>query len=244
MLKKLGGFCFLLCGLCILVALGYWQIERAVWKQGIIDRLDREYEKDASQYKLTPEDLTSYDTGEFKAVRGTISGYFLPEETLFWPSLLNGQYGYRLMDPLILDDGKILMVERGWSPQKLGTNIPVRLYLPPTDRRVTVTGLVRKKENNYFTPENNPISNQWRRFRAKQIADHLSVDYVFASVLFAESIDAKSDVGLADISGRLRVYPRNKHRQYAFFWFTLAGLWIVILTPPLFRKNLKKSLVI
>ncbi len=236
MMKKILGFVLFFCGLFTLFSLGYWQIERSAWKKDIIDKLDREYKKDASLYEFTLEDFFIEDSKNFKAVRGNVEGRFLTGKTLFWPNTNKGQYGYQLMDPLLLSSGKILMVNRGWVARKSGTDLPKNLFLPPTNRILNVVGLARAVESNYFTLENELTTNQWRQFDPQQIADYLDVEFVLPTVLFAEKISPSKLKTLGDVTAQ-RIYPRNKHKQYALFWFTLAALWIVIFGTSLFRRK-------
>ena len=235
-MKKIVGFILFFCGLFTLLGLGYWQIERGVWKKDIIAKLDKEYQKDAEKYPLQPEDFLPAQDGRFKVVRGIVNGQFLKNKTLFWPSIYNAQYGYQLMDPFLLENGKILMVNRGWVRRKSGSVLPEKLYLPPYDKKLEIIGVVREIETNYFTLDNEPRTNQWRKFLPKEIEQHLAIENVLPTVLFAEHVKDVKFKALAEVSGT-RVYPRNKHHQYAFFWFTLSALWILIFGTFMFKRS-------
>ena len=76
------------------------------------------------------------------------------------PRYLNNQFGYAIITPLKLTDGRIVLVNRGWVPadKKLAESRP--------DSRVhghaTITGLIRTdRDRSYFTPENQPEKNIW-----------------------------------------------------------------------------------
>jgi cytochrome oxidase assembly protein ShyY1 len=58
---------------------------------------------------------------------------------------LEGTYGYEVLSPLELDDGRVLLVDRGWVGN--AENARTRPDLPPTpEGEVTVTGWLRPSE--------------------------------------------------------------------------------------------------
>ncbi len=239
MLKKFFEGVIFFLGLGLFIWLGVWQLERAKWKEEIIYELDREYQKNAAGYALTPNDLGKSNQ-PFQVVRGWVQGRFIPGGTTLWPSLLNGLYGYQLVDPLLLSNGKILMVNRGWVSEKRGARerVPSAYYLPPVDRPLTVTGAVREVDTNYFRLANDLIKNRWHRFHTKDIAAYLKVeeDRIYPVMMYAEAVSGTESKVLGRLSDD-RAYPKNKNRQYAAFWFILSGLWIVILGTMLFRRD-------
>jgi surfeit locus 1 family protein len=71
--------------------------------------------------------------------RVRLTGVFAPEsEVLRRPVARDGRPGYHVITPLVLDDGRAVLVERGWVPQELG-RVPVR-EAPPPSGRVTIEG--------------------------------------------------------------------------------------------------------
>ncbi len=236
MMKKIISGLVFFAGLFTLCGLSYWQVQRAEWKDDIIRKLNHEYAKNAYAYKLTPEDFMAADPDNFKVRRGVVQGRFLKGNTLLWPSLLNGNYGYQMMDPLVLESGHIAMVNRGWIPRKSDEDKPKLIYPPPINRDVMVVGLARQIETNYFTLDNDARANRWRKFNPQEIAEAIGMERVLPSVLFAELIPNTRYKALGTLTSDQN-YPRNKHSQYALFWFIMAGLWIVILGPKLFTRN-------
>lgn len=235
-MKKILGYICFFAGLLTLLGLGQWQIERGAWKRDIISKLDKEYQKNADQYVLKPEDFILSEDGRFKVARGKVLGRFLEGKTTFWPKVHEGLYGYQLMDPFLLENDTIIMINRGWVRRKERTELPEKLYLPPFDRALEVIGVVREYETNYFTLDNEPATNQWRKFNVEQLEAYLDLEDILPTVLFAENIKDTKYIATGDITGT-RIYPRNKHNQYAFFWFTLAALWIVIFGTNIFKKK-------
>jgi cytochrome oxidase assembly protein ShyY1 len=71
--------------------------------------------------------------------RVRLTGTFEPEyEVLRRPVARDGAPGYAVVTPFVLDDGRAVLVERGWVPQALD-RVPVR-EAPPPEGIVTIEG--------------------------------------------------------------------------------------------------------
>jgi surfeit locus 1 family protein len=120
------------------VALGQWQLDRLAQVRSVNERL-------AARMVADPEPLTALldgaapDAIEFRRV--TVAGTFAPaEEVLQRNRTLGGRQGFHVLTPLVLDDGRALLVRRGWVPARL-SEPPVPEASPPTGR-VELVGLI------------------------------------------------------------------------------------------------------
>lgn len=98
------------CGLT--VYLGLWQLHRGDEKKA----LDRQYAEAAAQ---PPRELTAATApvATLAAVRVSAHGQYLPERQLLLDDQARGSApGYDVWTPLRLDDGRLLIVNRGWVP--------------------------------------------------------------------------------------------------------------------------------
>lgn len=84
--------------------------------------------------------------------------------------------GYYVVTPLITDDGCTVFVIRGWIPRHLKDKIP-----PITDR-VTITGIVREKENPAAIiqqqQEKQYHENWWMAFDQEMLGKKLGVSHL------------------------------------------------------------------
>lgn len=128
------------------VLLGMWQWGRYEDKLANAERVTSHYEAD-------PVPVTDVlGTGpmpiakEWTRVRA--SGHYLPKQRQMVRNRpLNGTYGYEVLTPLRLDDGSVLVVDRGWvaNSPKGADVIP---SVPPAPKgEVTVTGWLRQGED-------------------------------------------------------------------------------------------------
>ena len=194
-----------------LCALGTWQLQRLEWKENIIAQLDSEYAQNSDQSLLHFEDLSTA-----KLRYGNVRGRFdYTKEILVGPVSHDGKIGYRVVTPIKLQTGGSLLVQRGWIDQ----NSQDRLKATHPKGNITVTGIFRQPDWNRFTPDNSPENNIWTKLDIKEIAEAKNINPIAPVILYAQKA-SKDFQGL--IMQQQKWYPRNKHKQYALFWFTMA----------------------
>jgi surfeit locus 1 family protein len=232
--KVLSAF-FFFAGLVLLFGLGIWQIQRGEWKEEILLKLQREFQINATQHQLNPIDLVPPKGSDYHYRRGFIEGRFLQDKTTYWPKIRGGTYGLYMLDPFQMKDGEIIMVNRGWVAEDMKTHTPTQ-NIPPPKFQMKIAGAVKTLDSGPFTLDNEPKSNRWHRFRPNQIAEYLDLDNLAPTVFVIENILNARDYGLGTLPNTKEI-PHNRHRLYALFWFTLAGLWVVILGLRLFKPK-------
>lgn len=227
-------------------AAGTWQVNRLQWKQGLIAELAAA-QKEAPRNGL-PKDETELAALQFRPV--TIRGTWLGDtEFHITPRYIHDQFGYALIAPLKLADGRIVLVNRGWIPGK--KKLPETRPETRVRGTTTLTGLVRVgAERNYFTPANQPEKNIWF---GRDIADmaasaHLEnvvpamVDVVAPEVLAnekpavvktAETKQAEPKLPIPS-DGIIRL--RNDHLSYIVTWYGIA-LGILVIFIVYHRKK-------
>ena len=206
---------FLLLSLTILGSLGTWQLQRLAWKTDLLARIDAAY---AGESLL----LQGPVSGDLHLTRAAVTGRYLHADSiLLAPRVHNGQLGAHLMTPLQRESGEIVLVNRGWVAE--GQDID--LFTPDSGaERVRVSGLVRLPDApNRFTPENNPETEEWYHTNITEIAAHFGLSNVAPLILFAESTEDPRITAHTD-----RPQLNNNHLYYAWFWYSLAGVLIVI----------------
>lgn len=96
--------------LALLLWLGNWQWHRAAEKQALLDHW-------AAQAQLAPVPLPASPPASSQFLRVVAAGAFLPaHQVLLDNQTREGKAGYRVLTPLLLADGRALMVDRGWVP--------------------------------------------------------------------------------------------------------------------------------
>lgn len=205
------------------VGLGTWQVQRLNWKTDLIN----EIETAKKNSPLTDKDLPTSEA-EWK-------------EKNFWPVKLSGTWdhsieyhlapryyksrlGYHLVQPFILRDKRVVLVNRGWIPAA-NKEIETRPHSIGVGRG-TVIGLIRYgSERNPFTPENQKEKNVWFGRDVKEMADFYEVKNVLPAMVDAIG---EQDVQKLPIPSDGAIHLRNDHATYIFTWYAIAFSILVI----------------
>ncbi len=235
------GTIFMVMGVIILCALGTWQIKRAAWKGDILRSIEQEYEVDAADVPL--------EEGSFSEYSGFKRGYFLgryihPASVFMQPFTHEGVAGYHVLTPFEIKggEGRFIMVNRGWIPVERERSPYFLMTVPPGE--IKITGMLRRPpKGNAFTPENNPVRSIWYKANLGQMSDYINIPINQQAIFYVENEGQFStdDAVRYPVSVATRVQLSNNHIQYAFFWFSMAVLMVVIYGLRFFRP--KKSFV-
>lgn len=210
-----------LAGVAVLLALGTWQVQRLGWKTDQIKQMEARIA--APPIPLPADiDAATVEAREFTQVE--ITGVFRHEkEMIVLARVRQGKAGSRVITPLETDDGRVVLVDRGWVPT--GAEDPRERAAGQIEGLTTVNGLLRARQRtNLFTPENQPELNVWYSIDAAEMAKHAGVS---AEPFYVEAGPAENP-GSLPIGGRPVLEIPNNHLQYAITWYALAAGLIVV----------------
>ncbi len=202
---------FFISAFVLMCTLGTWQLQRLAWKEGIMT----EVEKVQSQPALASLPQEINDLTYHKVM---LTGKFLYDHTFHLIGRQQGvDMGFYLLTPLELDDdGRIILVNRGFSP--LGKE-------SKPEGLVTVEGSLRPvREKRYFVPENMPEKNVWTHEDLNKIGELIGKKPL---PLIVEAI-GKEEKDVFPIPSDGTVIFRNDHLGYALTWYALALVSIVM----------------
>lgn len=208
--------CFFLFAEGTLIFMGIWQIDRLSWKNELITRLEQRQDRPVVALS---EIRDSENIGDYEYSRVSVGGFFINEHSfLLAPRIYKKQSGSHLVTPLLLPDEEIVIVNRGWVPQKYSLKMATELS------RVTMVATVRNSSlQGTFTPDNVPSNGEWYWIDLKEVSQQIG-----SSVLpiILERSDSRSDRVLP-IGGQTLIELPNNHLQYALTWFGLAFVFFV-----------------
>jgi surfeit locus 1 family protein len=210
-------------GIAVLLGLGFWQLERRVWKEELIARIEARTK--APPVSIPPETdwkNVSAERDEYRRV--TARGAFRHDGEVQVYTVVSEQKGksagpgYWVMTPLELESGARVIVNRGFVP--LDKKNPDTRPAGQVSGPATVTGLLRMPERaTMFSPDNDPRRNAWYRRDPAEIARALKLERVAP---FTIDADATPNPGGLPEAGRTRINFPNDHLGYALTWFGLA----------------------
>ncbi|MDI7862151.1 SURF1 family protein [Rhizobiaceae bacterium n13] len=203
----------------ILLALGTWQVNRLHWKQDLIARVEARVQGEPQAAPGRVE-WAAIDAADYEYRRVRTSGTFLhDDETLVYASTVLGP-GYWVVTPLKMDDGSIVLVNRGFVPtdrRKVSTRAGGNPAGP-----VTVTGLLRISEpGGTLLRANVPGEDRWYSRDVAAIASAHELQDVAPYFIDA---DANANPGGLPVGGLTQVKFPNSHLVYAITWYALAAM--------------------
>src|SRR5579875_2473934 len=150
------------CGIAVLISLGFWQLDRKVWKENLIASLTARLSR--APEPLPPREAWSrllQQEAEYRRV--TFRAEFVPNEfalvytagSAFRPDVEGS--GFWVMTPARLADGDIVIVNRGFVPFERKAAATAA-----SAGMLDIVGVLRwPEEEGLFTPAAEPRNNVW-----------------------------------------------------------------------------------
>lgn len=227
---------FLLGGTLVMVTLGIWQVQRMEWKQGVIHELDTLYET-VTPHQFSYQELINAHSGGETLLYGTIAGTpLIPKQMLFGPKPHEGNIGYHVVTPVAINGDKnaTILVQRGFIQHDEAPAIE-NIKAPQS---VTFTGIIRKPDWNKYTPNNSPENGIWSKLDIEEIGRYQELENIAPYILYTARTQPPFDE-VTPLSERW--YPRNKHKQYAIFWFSMAAIFLGFFALVAYKGKFKSK---
>jgi len=213
----------------ILIGLGTWQLQRKVWKEGLIASV-------TAQLAAPPVTLPAPATWSQLNVAGNEyhrvvfqAEFDNAKEALVYAAAsafrpdVSGP-GYWVFTPARLPGGGVLIVNRGFVPE--ARRDPASRLQGQMTGLVEITGAMRWADaRHWFTPNDEPGRNLWFSRDPASIAAAKGLGA--AAPFYVEQESPEPPGGLPK-PGRLVVALPDNHLQYAVTWFGLAAVLLVM----------------
>lgn len=200
----------------VLAGLGSWQLQRLGWKEALIA------ERQAS-LAAPPVALDTLADTIPAWRRLQLNGVLLNDRSLLvGPRSYRGLPHWRLVTPLRLAGGGIVLVDRGWVPDR-GKNAAFAGVSKPAGP-VSFDGVLRRPApSGYFSPDNVPDADIWFRVDPEAMAARLGLTGVAPFWVVAQAGDGgQREAGSYPIADTSVSMPSNNHLSYAITWFGLS----------------------
>lgn len=208
----------------LLVWLGFWQLERAEWKQALVDTHAERIQQPAQSLAQL---LELGDAVEYRNTR-VQGNYDLEHQLLLDNRTYAGKAGYHVLTPLQLSSqDAVVLVNRGWVPT--GYDRSILPDLPGPDHEVSLVATIKLPPKKLFRlGEIEEATTGWpkvvQQLRIKQFEKRLG--YVLLPVTLL--LDKQDEHGFVRDWKPVYGMPADKHRAYALQWFTLAVVLMMI----------------
>ena len=214
-------------GIVLMINLGFWQLRRLDERRDFNAVIEARYDQPPVDLDtLVPAGEPADETAEWRLV--STGGSYLTDETFFVVNRSqNGRAGRNVVVPLRLDDGRILIVNRGFIPLQID-EVP---DVPATD--VTLVGRIRFSEERRRGQLSDPAEGELvevQRIDIDRLAPQLPEEVVpvYLDLIAsdpAERADLPETVAPPDLG-------EGNHLSYAFQWFIFAACvaagWVIV----------------
>ncbi|MGL5720366.1 MAG: SURF1 family protein [Alphaproteobacteria bacterium] len=206
----------------ILISLGAWQYSRWEEKKEKLEHLQTQL----SQAPVHGEELSQDFQFVFRKAR--LKGHFLHlEEKHLQARVDKGRLGVHVVTPFRLDDGRVILVNRGWVTM---AGLP---FLKRPRRTIPLEGVILPLSRiNLFTPPNDPAQNTWYRLSPGEMFPDTSFKQTYLRVL-----QPGEDEGALLKSQGLSTYQH--HIGYMLTWWGLGVLLLVFILGTIFYDKKK-----
>ncbi|MBA3814249.1 MAG: SURF1 family protein [Alphaproteobacteria bacterium] len=203
---SLSFFLFTLFLILVFNGLGTWQLKRKTEKEALLLSLAQAwvgeiYNLDKVQVPTPLKPLYAL-------------GQYMPGKTIFLQAKTHkGKSGVYILDIFHTQEGRYLLVQRGWSPKE---------HTPPPAGKIKIEGIVRTPSPpTYFQPLNKPPVYFWIDLDRLSQELHLPLlpFYLVAKNTHDPHIYPTDPFPL----------PRNHHLEYAITWYSLAFVLLIML---------------
>lgn len=219
----------------LLIALGSWQVQRLHWKNELVAQIAERTQ--AQPLPLSEMEVKFRATGDVDYWPVTLSGTFQHAGERHFFATWEGQSGFYVYTPLRLEDGRYVLVNRGFVPYDLKD--AARRPAGQTTGTVEVVGLARNplaEKPSSLVPENDLAKNvfYWKDRDAMAATAGLPEGAVVLP-FFVDAGKAPNEGGLP-IGGVTMIDMPNNHLQYAVTWYGLAAALLGVMGAWLLRR--------
>jgi surfeit locus 1 family protein len=211
----------------LLLALGNWQLERADEKRALFADFAADGEPvDIAGHPLGIEELRRY-------APVTASGRYLDDRQFLLDNMVrDGQAGFRVLTPLALEGGGVVMVDRGWVERDFTSG--VLPAVPVDDGQRTLAGRIDRLPRAGIELAGGAAEG-WPRVVQFPTREELEAALGAALVPGLLRLDEDQPDGY-DRDWRPAPFGPERHIGYAVQWYALAASLVVIYLAWAFRK--------
>ena len=223
--KKPSGFSIMSLIICVgvLIWLGMWQVERGVWKYTLLNQIK-------NNINQPPTSITPNIEGSLKEFQPVYTEGLLLTDNLIYidNKVKNHKVGYDVFAVLLRVDGPPLLINLGWFEKKLDSSMP-HLEQNVESTITTIHGYIRfQPQHSNMTIKNDPQRNIWFYPDIVEMKKFYELDDVSHYFLYqTQGYIPKKAESFSFHQPNIKHIPNN-HSSYAFTWFSLALIAIVI----------------
>jgi surfeit locus 1 family protein len=210
--------------LVLLISLGNWQMDRSREKQSLLDRYELAPTLPVVGYSEVGSDWEKY---RFRTIE--VSGYYDERhQVLLENQVRNSQTGYMVLTPFYVEnDNRVVMVNRGWLSQDAGAR-EIPAVSVSTDHRSLIGLINHPPEVGMRIGSLDDSRAGWPKIVPYMDTDWLALQLGVEISPWIILLDENAPDGyIREWMPSVRM-PPEKHKGYAFQWYSLAIVLIFL----------------
>jgi len=207
------------------VFLSMWQLARRDEARAAIELVEQNWDSEPVALESALPELDSFDSTQ-QWVPVTVRGTYLQDEQLLVRGRpMNGAPGFAVLVPLLLEDGSVFMVDRGWVPAGNEQDEPDAVPSAPDG---VVTVVARLKAGEPVLAGRSAPEGQLATINLPQAQDEIErPTYTGAYGVLADEAPAPTETRPA---ATVRPEPdEGPHLSYAFQWIVFGVMAFIAL---------------
>ena len=215
----------------VCIKLGLWQQHKAEVKRALQAQLDQRL-REATV--ALPEQIADLEAWRYRRVK--VRGSYEPRYQILLDNQVEQEVaGYQVVTPLQLENGRRVLVSRGWVAAPADHATLLQVTTPSGMQEVE--GTVWLPSEKFFALGSTPAGEQWQPVWQNMDMKRYAQMVPFAVQPFVIRLDATSNAG-----GFARNWPRpaeriEMHVGYSYQWFGFALAFVVIYLVVNIRKS-------
>jgi surfeit locus 1 family protein len=205
--------------LILLLALSFWQFQRLQWKEALIEEINQQIQIEA----ISLPDNVKMPEMLYRKV--FLQGRFLHDKEIHvygGSRQFKGEVGYYILTPMVTSSNKLVIINRGWVPEKL-KKIETRPETLVKDEVRIEGAIMQSEQKNVYVHDNQLDKNLWFYINLNEIKAHLSMPIENFYILNTDNSKLLPRGRDLDATHLL-----NNHLGYALTWLFSAISLLVI----------------
>lgn len=192
-------------GTAILLWLGTWQLQRMTWKQGVLGAIDARLAMPAVAIPADPDPVAD------KYLQVNLSGMLEPRE-LHVLGFGNGGPGFRVIAAMVLNDGRRILVDRGFILET------AKNALRGGGAVIATGSMIWPQETDKYIAPPDRAKNIWFARNVPLMAKELGT-----LPLMVALHQSNNTQGITPQIPSINI--ANRHLEYVLTWYGLAIIW-------------------
>ena len=204
------------------VRLGFWQLERLSQRRDFNAQVRMGLEASPTPVAPLVDRVGDPDELSFRRV-DAVGTYDIDHEVILYGRPLDGRPGNHVLTPLVLDDGRAILVDRGWVPAEIDST-PITGEGEAPAGTVTVRGaLLRADDGEADDTDESPITTV-REVDVARLDRQIPAELLPGVYLLLRSQEPAVDL---PVPPELPELTEGPHLGYAVQWFGFAVVAVI-----------------